>query len=64
MAAMFMKIDTNCDGTVDWVRYYTTSATEMYCVSTCMCVLFVCLYVCYCFVCLFVCLFVLALLTG
>ena len=20
MAIMFMKIDTNCDGTVDWVR--------------------------------------------
>ena len=32
MAVMFMKIDTNCDGTVDWVRqqYFSLHHRHMY----------------------------------
>ena len=29
MAIMFMKIDTNCDGTVDWVRERERYSNEM-----------------------------------
>ena len=29
MAIMFMKIDTNCDGTVDWVSLYLLSSDDI-----------------------------------
>ena len=38
MAAMFMKIDTNCDGTVDWVCVCVRMCVS---VSECKCVVFV-----------------------
>ena len=36
MAVLFMKIDTNCDGTVDWVRNaYLLLLAYIYIVYTC-----------------------------